>query len=87
MKRKMSGFAQEGVVSGVGSAPVSGKRTIGNSEVAGIGIASDIHQTATHAVTAAAAFPSGASPAGVGERKSSAKRTGPRTKPAFWRRP
>jgi len=64
------------------SAPRSGKRIIGRSEVAGIGIASVSHQQAIHAVLAAIDLASHDIPS-TSERRINKKRRGPSAKPAF----
>jgi hypothetical protein len=69
------------------TAPVAGKRTIGNSEVAGIGIASVIHQVAIHAVVAPTVWPAGERFCGLVASKIAANNRGPRTRPIRLRSP
>jgi len=55
MNRNMIGLAYGDAAASGPTAPVAGNRTSGRRDAAGMGTASDIHQTATHAVDAATA--------------------------------
>src|SRR5699024_4414307 len=61
---------------------VSGNNTIGKREVAGIGTASVIHQTAIQLVLAKTARASGFKPSGVNKNKINTNDKGPRIKPS-----
>src|SRR5699024_7608048 len=62
---------------------VSGNNTIGKREVAGIGTASVIHQTAIQLVLAKTARASGFNPSGVNNNIINTNNNGPRIKPSF----
>jgi hypothetical protein len=62
--------------------PSKGKRIIGRSDVAGMGIASVSHQHAIQTVLAAIDFASQDIPS-MSERRMSKKRIGPSTRPVF----
>ena len=77
-KRKMREFAYGAVASLMGAMPKMGKRTMGNSEVAGIGIASVIHQVAMSKTTPMVFHASGFIPSGTGINKTNTNNNGPR---------
>ena len=66
------------------SAPVTGSRKIGSSDVAGIGMASVIHHVATQSVVASTARASTLRPSGAKNSRVSVNRVGPRYRPTFW---
>jgi len=61
--------------------PSQGKATSGISEVAGMGMASVIHQMTIRKATAAVRAPAGDIPAGKGSSSISANARGPATNP------
>ena len=71
-------------VSEISNAPVKGNKIIGNKEVAAIGIASVIHQTAIHSVDAKIALPSSDNPSKLTNSLVTIKRIGPKKNPIFF---
>lgn len=82
IRRNIILFPYSAVTSPTSRAPIKGKRIIGRSEVAGMGIASVNHQHAIHAVLAAIDLASQGIPS-MSERRMNKKSTGPSTRPAF----
>src|SRR5690625_3684790 len=82
--KKMSGSPYWSVTSPADDTPVKGNSTMGSSAVAGIGIASVIHQMAIHAVVAAAARPGPSSVGNTGNNKGTKKAIGPSQRPTVF---
>lgn len=81
MYKKMYLCPKDAVVVPRSNPPDKGKRTMGNKDVTAIGIASVIHQMATHAVDASMALPSSERPSGLKNDKIRIKANGPKRKP------
>jgi hypothetical protein len=78
IKRKIIEFAYGAVATPTGAIPSTGNSIIGSREVAGMGMASLIHQKAIRTATAVVFHASGSIPAGTGNNKIRQKSTGPK---------
>jgi len=78
MKRKIREFAYGAAASLMGAMPKTGNRTMGSSEVAGMGMASVIHHIAISKTTAVVLHASGSIPFGTGINNTKTNNNGPR---------
>lgn len=81
MNRKMRGLAYGAAAVFASEICKRGKNATGRRDVAGMGMASVIHQVAMRSAMAAIFWASGVIPAGVGTMKRMAKMRGPRKRP------
>ena len=84
MYRKTIGSPYEAVVVPISKTPRSGNKITGSNEVTGSGIASVIHHTAIHAVTAATIVACGLIPDGWRKKENVKKSSGPNQNPIFF---
>ena len=84
MYRKIYLCPYDDDVSEISNAPDIGNKIIGNKDVAAIGIASVIHQTAIHKVEAKTALPSSDNPSKSTKSLVTIKRIGPKKNPIFF---
>ncbi len=82
-KRNIRGLAYGADDAAIGAIPKTGNNTIGSSAVAGMGIASLIHQVAISKTTAVVFHASGSIPEGTGNNRAIIKNKGPRYRPAW----